>query len=97
MVQEMAQVEIVPGKHIEFEAAVAQAIPLFNRAQGCSKVELHRIIERPNHYVLIVQWNSVEDHTIRFRQSDDFQEWRRLVGPYFQKPPEVVHTVIAVE
>ncbi|CAE6722908.1 antibiotic biosynthesis monooxygenase family protein [Paraburkholderia nemoris] len=97
MIQEMAHIEIVPGKYAEFEAAVTQVVPLFNRAPGCAEVKLHRIMEQPNRYVLIVRWNSLEDHTVRFRQSDDFQEWRRLVGPYFQKPPEVVHTEIAVE
>ncbi|MDR6208250.1 antibiotic biosynthesis monooxygenase family protein [Paraburkholderia graminis] len=97
MVQEMAHIEIVPGKYAEFEAAVTQAIPLFNRAAGCAEVKLHRIIEQPDRYVLVVRWNSLEDHTVRFRQSEDFQEWRRLVSPYFKTPPEVVHTVIAVE
>ncbi|MDE1180496.1 antibiotic biosynthesis monooxygenase family protein [Paraburkholderia sp.] len=97
MVLENAYLEVIPGKEAEFEAGVKQALPLFHRAHGCTGVELQRVVEYPTRYVLVVQWNTVEDHMVRFRESDDFQEWRRLVGPYFQKPPEVVHTELAVK
>jgi len=97
MVYEIARFEIIPGKEVNFEAGVVSALPLFHRAHGCESVELQRVVEHPNHYVLVVRWVTLEDHTVRFRQSDDFQEWRRLVGPYFQNAPEVVHTERAVK
>src|ERR1044072_7392017 len=97
MVNEMAVIEIAPGKYAEFQAGVAQAIPLFNRARGCKGVELHRTVEQPNRYVLLVQWDTLEDHMVHFRESDDFQEWRRLVGPFFDKPPVVTHTEVVVK
>jgi len=97
VVFEMAHIEILAGKQLEFEAAVQQALPLFARAKGCHGAELHRIVERNTSYVLLVRWNTVEDHMVDFRQSDDFQAWRALVGPFFAKAPEVVHSEVAVK
>ncbi len=97
MVFEMAHIEILAGKQREFEAAVQQALPLFARAKGCHGAELHHIVERDTSYVLLVRWNTVEDHMVDFRESADFQEWRKLVGPFFAKAPEVVHSEVAVK
>ncbi|MBN3751510.1 antibiotic biosynthesis monooxygenase [Paraburkholderia sp. Tr-20389] len=96
MVFELAHIVILPGKAAEFEAGVAEAVPLFLRAQGCSGVKLHRTIEHPEQYVLQVEWSKVDDHMITFRESADFQAWRQLVGPYFKEPPVVVHTEVVV-
>lgn len=97
MVFEMAHIEILSGKQREFEAAVQQALPLFARAKGCHGAELHHIVERDTSYVLLVRRNTVENHMVDFRQSDDFQEWRRLVGSFFSKAPEVVHSCTVVK
>ena len=92
MVFEFADIEIKPGEEAAFEAAVAKAVPLFQRAKGCSGMELQRSVEKPSKYRLVVKWASVEDHTVHFRGSADFQEWRRLVGPHFASAPVVEHT-----
>lgn len=92
MVVEIAQIEVKPGMEAEFEAGVQKAAPLFQRAKGCSGMEVHRSIEKPSRYRLYVQWSTVEDHTVTFRGSADFQEWRKLVGHCFASPPEVEHT-----
>jgi heme-degrading monooxygenase HmoA len=97
MVLEIAQFEITPGLEEAFEAGVKQAAPLFQRAKGCTGLELGRSVEQPSRYRLFVQWETVEDHTVAFRGSDDFQEWRRLVAHCFERPPEVEHTVEAVK
>ncbi|WP_322102373.1 antibiotic biosynthesis monooxygenase [Paraburkholderia sp. J41] len=97
MVYEMAHITVSAGKNAEFEANVAKALPLFHRARGCRAVELQRSVEEPNQYVLVVQWDSVEDHMVHFRESPDFQEWRALVGPFFEKPPAVGHTEVVVK
>jgi quinol monooxygenase YgiN len=97
VVLEMAHIEVQEGKGSDFEAGVRKALPLFARAKGCHGAELHRIVERPNHYLLIVRWETVDDHMVHFRQSDDFQEWRRLVGPCFATPPQVHHTETVVQ
>jgi heme-degrading monooxygenase HmoA len=92
MVLEIAQIDVKPGLEAEFEAGVAKAAPLFRRAKGCGGLELQRSIEKPSRYRLFVRWETLEDHTVAFRGSDDFQEWRRLVGHCFERPPEVEHT-----
>ena len=97
MVLEIAQIDVKPGLGAEFEAGVVKAVPLFQRAKGCRGMELQRSIERPNHYRLFVQWETLEHHTVDFRGSADFQEWRKLVGHCFENPPDVEHTVQAVK
>jgi len=91
MITEVAELTIQPGKEKDFEAAVAEAAPLFLRARGCHGLSLHRVVETPNVYRLRVAWESVEDHMVGFRSSDDFQGWRGLVGGYFAAPPAVTH------
>ena len=95
MILEIAQIDVKPGSEAEFEAGVSKAAPLFQRAKGCGGMELQRSIEKPTRYRLLVRWATLEDHTVAFRGSADFQEWRKLVGHCFAQPPEVEHTVEA--
>jgi len=95
MIFEMAQIEIKPGMESAFENGVAQAVPLFQRARGCNGVQLLKSIEQPSRYTLMVTWESVDAHT-HFRESQDFPEWRRLVGGFFASPPQVGHVQVAV-
>src|SRR3954470_16063355 len=96
MVLEIARINVKPGMGAEFEANVKKALPLFMRAKGCEGVELERSIERSNGYLLLVTWQTLENHTVDFRGSEDFQKWRGLVGHCFESPPEVEHTETAV-
>jgi heme-degrading monooxygenase HmoA len=91
MILEIAQVDVKPGLESEFEAGVAKAAPLFKRAKGCHGMCLQRSVEKPGRYRLFVKWDTVENHTVDFRGSADFQEWRKLVGHCFASPPEVEH------
>ena len=97
MVLEIAQIDVKPGLEAEFEAGVAKAVPIFRRAQGCNGMALQRSVEKPNRYRLFVQWETLENHTVDFRGSPDFQEWRKLVGHCFERAPEVEHTEQVVE
>ena len=92
MFWEIAQIEVKPGEESAFEQGVEQAVHLFRRAKGCHGMRLHRSVEVPTRYRLVVHWETVEDHTVTFRGSADFQEWRKLVGPHFASPPVVEHT-----
>jgi heme-degrading monooxygenase HmoA len=96
MVLEMAHIDIKPGTEAAFERGVAQALPFFKRARGCHGVQLHKSVEQPLHYILMVTWETVEDHMVHFRPSQDFQEWRRCVGDFFAATPQVGHTQIVV-
>jgi len=91
MITEIAQIDVKPGMEAEFEAGVKKAVPVFKRAKGCHGMELRRSIEKPSRYRLFVIWETVEDHTVGFRNSPEFQEWRGLVGHCFASPPEVEH------
>ena len=97
MVTEIAQIEVKPGTENDFEAGVAKAKPLFLRAKGCSGMELHKSVEKPTRYRLFVKWATLENHTVDFRGSDDFQIWRGLVSHCFDGAPEVEHASIAFE
>ena len=96
MILEIAQIDVKPGTEKEFEAGVNKAAPLFKRAKGCRGLSLQRSVEKPERYRLFVKWDTVETHTVDFRGSADFQEWRKLVGHCFASPPEVEHVREAV-
>jgi len=91
MVMEIAQIDVKPGMEKDFERGVQNAAPLFKRAKGCKGMTLQRSHEKPTRYRLFVQWETLENHTVDFRGSADFQEWRKLVGDCFASPPEVEH------
>jgi heme-degrading monooxygenase HmoA len=91
MIQEIAEITVKPGMQAPFEAGIAQAKPLFLRARGCHGVSLKHSIEEPARYLLVVDWETVEDHMTHFRASADFQTWRKLVGDCFAAPPQVQH------
>ncbi|QIB34510.1 antibiotic biosynthesis monooxygenase family protein [Ancylobacter pratisalsi] len=91
MIIETAEISIKPGEEAAFEAGVAKAAPLFLRAKGCHGLSLQKVVETPLIYRLRVQWETLDDHMVSFRASDDFQSWRGLVGSYFAAPPVVTH------
>lgn len=92
MIREIALIEVIPGQEDAFEQAVALAVPLFRNAKGCRGMEIQRSVETPNRYRLHVRWQSLEDHTVHFRGSDAFREWRRLIGAHLAATPVVEHT-----
>ena len=91
MVHEIAQIEVRPGTEEEFERAVDEAVASFKSAKGCRSLRLERSVEHPSRYRLVVGWDSVEAHIVDFRESEGFQTWRALVGPFFASPPQVEH------
>ncbi|HEX9463555.1 MAG TPA: antibiotic biosynthesis monooxygenase family protein [Alphaproteobacteria bacterium] len=97
MILEIAQIAVKPGSEAEFEAGVKKAVPIFQRAKGCKGVELQRSIEKPSRYRLFVRWQTVENHTVDFRGSQDFQAWRALVAQCFDGAPEVEHTNLVLK
>ena len=91
MIIELAQLIIRPGSEQQFEAVFPAAIKILGGSKGYLSHELRRSIETPNRYALIVQWQTLEDHTVGFRGSPAFTQWRALVGPFFETPPVVEH------
>lgn len=84
-------ITIRPGTTEAFEAALARARQVIGAAPGFVSLRLHRGIEGPEQYLLLVEWDTLDDHLVGFRQSDAFGAWRALIGPFFESPPDVVH------
>lgn len=91
MIVEHAEFTIAEADSDTFEAAYAQAKELLARTEGFLWARMHRGIERPGRYLLLVGWESLEAHTVNFRESDRFPQWRALIGPYFAADPSVEH------
>lgn len=96
MIIEYASIAVKEGSEAAFEAAVARAVDVFRRARGCTGLELQRCVEEPGLYQVVIGWQTLENHTVDFRGSDLFAEWRALVGPHFARPPEVKHFSVAM-
>lgn len=91
MVTEFAHIEVKPGMEQELIKGVEASRAVFLAAKGCKGVALQRSVEEPAKFMLTVQWETVEDHMVHFRQSEGFQTWRGNVGHCFAVPPVVWH------
>ncbi len=90
MVLEVALLDILPGSEPAFRDAYALGREHLQRSRGCRAVRLTQGVETPTRFVLLVEWDSIEDHEA-FRASEAFGAWRGLVGPHFSGPPVVEH------
>ena len=92
MILEIADIRITPGQNAAFEEAIQRGIAtVASRAKGFQRGSVHRGIESTERYVLQIVWDTLEDHTVGFRQGPLFAEWRAIIGPYFAAPPVVEH------
>ncbi|HQZ00512.1 MAG TPA: antibiotic biosynthesis monooxygenase [Propionicimonas sp.] len=91
MVIEHAQISVLPGREDEFAAIFAQARAILSQSAGFRWAELHRFVERESVFLLLVGWDSLDDHMVGFRESDLFGQWRALISPFFAAPPVVEH------
>ncbi len=92
MILELADIRIHPGQQAAFEQAIELGLnTVASKAKGFQGGKVNRGIESPERYVLQIFWDTLEDHTVGFRQSPLFTEWRAIVGPFFAVPPHVEH------
>jgi heme-degrading monooxygenase HmoA len=91
MILEIAILDVKPGEVGAFEAAFAQARPLIAATPGFQGLELRRCLELLDRYLLLVRWESVEAHTVGFRGSDRYAEWKRLLHYFYDPFPTVEH------
>lgn len=91
MILEIANLTIKSGKESEFEKTFAVASKIISNMSGYIKHELQCCIEHHNRYVLLVWWQTVADHEIGFRQSTEYQEWKKLLHHFYEPFPEVLH------
>jgi heme-degrading monooxygenase HmoA len=91
MILELAMITVRPPTEAEFEQAFAQAVRLISDSSGYVSHELRRSIETPTRYALTIRWRTLEDHTVGFRGSPAFSEWRAQLAPFLAGPPVVEH------
>ena len=93
MILEVAVLDVKPSQSQDFEAAFGQAQETISSMKGYISHQLQKCIEKPDRYILLVNWQSLEDHTQGFRGSAAYQEWRRLLHHFYDPLPEVEHYV----
>lgn len=91
MITEHALLPVIPGREEDFEAAFAQARHIIASMRGFLAMSLSRSIEYPHTYLLLVEWESLEDHTVGFRGSLGYQQWRSLLHRFYEPFPVVEH------
>jgi heme-degrading monooxygenase HmoA len=91
MILEVAIFNVIPGQQSAFESAFRRAIPILTRTPGYISHELRRCVEHTSRYLLLVQWKTLEDHTIGFRTSPEYQEWKALLHHFYDPFPTVEH------
>ncbi len=92
MILEVADIRIVPGRQAEFERAAHHGIQtVIARSAGFHGYQVRHSIESPDRYLLLLEWDTLEDHTVGFRGSPAYAEWRSIVMDFFSAPPYVEH------
>ena len=91
MILEVAKLDIKPGEEKNFENSFLTAQIIISAMPGYVSHQLQRCIEKPNRYLLLVNWEKLEDHTQGFRQSEQYQQWKDLLHHFYVPFPEVEH------
>jgi heme-degrading monooxygenase HmoA len=91
MILEVAVLNVRQGQEAAFESAMRNARPLIEATPGFVSINVHRCVETPNRYILLVSWKTLEDHTVGFRQSDRYSRWRDLLHHFYDPFPTVEH------
>jgi heme-degrading monooxygenase HmoA len=92
MILEVAEITIPVGQNAAFEEAIHRGVrTVISNAQGFLRYQVQRGIESPERYLLLIEWATLEDHTVHFRGGPLFAQWRAIVGPFFASPPRVEH------
>lgn len=92
MILELADIRIQPGRQADFDAALQRGLnEVIAQAQGFRGFKINRGVEHPERYLLMIFWDTLEDHTVHFRGGPLFPAWRAIVGPFFDGPAVVEH------
>jgi len=95
MILEAAILDVITGKEQEFESAFEKASPLIASMDGYISQQLQHCMETSYRYLLLVQWKTLEAHTVGFRGSEEFQEWKKLLHHFYDPFPVVQHFEVA--
>ena len=91
MILEVAILDVRPGMETSFHADFLTAQKIISSMDGYTGHELQRCVENPSRHILLVRWESLEDHTEGFRRSAEYRDWKRLLHHYYETLPVVEH------
>jgi heme-degrading monooxygenase HmoA len=91
MILEIATLNVRPDSRLAFETSFPAAARILSSAEGYVSHQLQRSVDTENRYVLLVNWQTKQNHTVGFRGSPQYQEWRKLLHHFFDRPPAVEH------
>jgi heme-degrading monooxygenase HmoA len=91
VILEHALLNVLPGRGNDFLATFTEASSIIRSMDGCLGVRLLRCHENTDEFLLLVEWETVEHHTVGFRQSEQYQRWRALLHHFYEPFPEVLH------
>jgi heme-degrading monooxygenase HmoA len=98
MILELADIRIHPGQQAAFDEAIQRGLEtVISQAKGFQGFKVNKGIESPERYILQIFWATLENHTVDFRESPLFTQWRAIVGPFFASPPVVEHFVLVTK
>jgi heme-degrading monooxygenase HmoA len=97
MILEAAVLNVIPGQGPDFESAFSEAKAIIASMPGFMSLQLHKGIEEPDRYLLLVQWKRLEDHTEGFRKSADYQRWKALLHHFYDPFPRVDHYALVAQ
>jgi heme-degrading monooxygenase HmoA len=97
VITEQATLDVKPGEEHAFEESFQQAKTLIASMPGFVSLSLDRCLEIPNRYLLLVEWQRLEDHTEGFRKSSEYGEWRTLLHHFYDPFPAVHHFQRVIE
>lgn len=98
MILELADIRIHPGQQAAFDEAIQRGIrEVISKARGFQGFKVNKGIESPERYILQIFWDTLENHTVDFRQSPAFADWRAIVGPFFAGAPTVEHFALVAK
>ncbi|SMQ79523.1 Heme-degrading monooxygenase HmoA [Bacillus sp. OV166] len=91
MILEAVMLKVRPGMEEEYEEAFRRASEIIASMKGYISHELQRCIEVKGKYLLMVKWETLEDHTVGFRKSNEYQEWKKMLHRFYDPFPTVEH------
>ena len=97
MILEVAILDVIPGQEDEFQSEFTKASSIISSIPGYVCHQLQRCLEKTNRYILLVNWETLEAHTVGFRGSEEYQEWKRLLHHFYDPFPNVEHYELILE
>ena len=98
MILEIADITIQAGKNAEFDIAIERGVrEVIAGAVGFRSFKIQKGIENPQRYILMIEWETLDNHMVDFRNSPAYAKWREIVGPFFAGPPVVEHFTLLTQ